>query len=287
MKKAVCLVLLWFIPLFSTEHLEIKREDESKLIAYLDIPEQVPFSIALFIPGAQKESALQLHEVIKSDLLQIGRAALTIEKRGISPEQIDEQEFIRSLSLDERMADHLLLLKQLKVSGWNGKIAILGQGDGGRIGASLANKTHPIQALVLIASGGGWPPLEEALYSFRSELADEGYSPQYIHGFLVQAKREFAQALKTPKIEQKAFGFTYKYWKSLLTTNLLQDLALLTCPIYSINGVEDDRVPILSVDAMAKCLKDKLTLVRKEKRGREIIQDPNTYKEAISWLELQ
>ena len=286
MRNIYLYALLSALSLFATDRFEVDRGDGSKIVGFIDKPESESFAITLIIPGSQKETALRTHDSLKSDLGAIGECALTLEKQGIAGDQIDDKEFTRFLSLDERLNDHLLILKNLKtlIPNWNGKISILGQGDGGRIGAKLAAKTENVAALILIASGGGWPPLEEALYSFRSEMADKGFSPQYIQGFIVGAKQEFAQALETPKAEQKAFGYSYKYWESLLKTNLLSDLVQLECPIYSVNGVNDDRVPIESVDAMAKYLKDKITLKRKEKQGREIIQDRKVYAEAISCL---
>lgn len=287
-KGAVFFACLSSLSLFATERFEIGRKDGSKLIAYCDRPEAASFSIALILPGSQKETVLRFHDSLKDDLLAIHQCALTLEKRGVIGDQIDVAEFDLALSFQERLEDHVQFFKHLKeglVKGWNGKISIIGQGDGGRIGAALASKLNSISALVLIASGGGWPPLEETLYSFRTEMADQGFSPQYIHSFLVQAKQEFAQILKAPKPEYKAFGYTYKYWESFLKTPLIDHLALLDCPIYSINGTKDDRIPIESVEVMVKCLKDRITLNRKEGAGREIIQDRGTYREAISWLE--
>jgi hypothetical protein len=286
MRKVLLYALLSALPLLATDRFELDRGDGSQIIGYFDMPEATSFSITLIIPGSQKETALRTHDSLKNDLGAIHECALTLEKQGIAGDQIDEKEFVRFLSLDERMNDHFLILKNLKnlIPNWNGKLSILGQGDGGRIGAKLATQTENVAALILIASGGGWPPMEEALYSFRSEMADQGFSPQYIQGFIVGARQEFLQALETPRVEQKAFGYSYKYWESLLKTNLLSDLVLLKCPIYSVNGVNDDRIPIESVDAMAKHLNDRLTLKRKVKQGREIMQDQKIYAEAISWL---
>lgn len=275
------------LTLFSAEMAEIERGAGGRIKIYIDKPETSTFPITLLIPGSQKETSLRSHDSLKQEINQIGQCILTLEKQGIHEEKINEKEFQQALSFDERLNDHLELLKKLKnglIPGWNGKLSIIGQGDGGRIGAKLASKADSVAALILIASGGGWPPLEEALYSFRSEMADGGYSPQYIQGFLVQAKQVFTQALKTPKVDEKAFGYNYKYWNSLLKTNLLQDLSLLKCPIYTVNGALDNRIPIESVEALAKQC-EQLTLIKKSEAGREIIQDPEIYKEAIAWLD--
>lgn len=280
--------LLTMAPLFSTETVLLDREDGSKLSVYIDHPELKNYPITLILPGPQKETSQRVHNSLKEDLLKIGHGVVTLEKRGVSAEAVDEKEFNQTLSLDQRLQDYLLLVKNLGklLPDWNGKLALIGQGDGGRIGAKLASETQNVAALVLIASGGGWAPMDESLHSFRTEMADQGYSPQYIHGFLVQARQEFNQALKSPKPDFKAFGYTYKYWNSLFNTKLIEDLAKLDCPIYTINGANDDRVPIESVEALVKHLQGKVTLSKKENAGREILLDHEIYEEAISWLEL-
>ncbi|MBX7065834.1 MAG: hypothetical protein K1X28_01255 [Parachlamydiales bacterium] len=285
MKWAI-FTLFFSCSLFSTDQLSVDREDGSNLIVYFDKADKESFPILFLIPGSQKESSLRLHESLRHEIISQGICPISLEKRGVAPDSIDEKEFLQHLTIHDRVADHLLIQKKLKelVPGWNGKVVILGQGDGGRIGAQLAAQISSVEAIALIASGGGWNPMDETLFSFRSEMADDGFSPQYIHGFLVQARREFAAAKETPKADKKAFGYTYKYWESLLKTNLAHDLSLLKCPIYSFNGENDDRVPIESVEQLAQTLEDRMMLIRKEKAGREIIQDPKIYKEAISWL---
>lgn len=271
---------------FSTETLTFEREDGSKAVAYVDLPEKDSYSVLFLITGAQKESALQFHEALKAEILEHGFCPITLEKRGITSKSVDEKEFNQFLNLRDRLSDHLVFSSKMKslLPKWNGKVAILGQGDGGRVGAQFATQLKSIEAIALIAAGGAWTPRDEMLYSFRSEMADDGFSPQYIHGFLVQAKRELDMALERPKADQKAFGYSYKYWEALLQSSLPVDLSKLNCPIFSLNGELDDRVPIQSVELLAKALQDRLTLVLKEKKGREIAQDPSVYREAITWI---
>ncbi len=278
-------LLLFVYALLASETLKLPRDDGSELMIYCDQPASNSFPILLLIPGSQKETSQRLHEAVKKELLAQGFCPITLEKRGMEEGQIDETAFQLYLPLHERLKDHLLFYKNLKtlLPGWNGKMAILGQGDGGRLGAHFATFVDRIEGIALIASGGGWAPLDEILHSFRSSMADDGYSPQYIHGFLVQAKQEFDLAVKAPKVDKQAFGYSYKYWESLLKTHLGKDLSALKCPIYSINGALDESVPINSVNMLAKHLEDRMILIEK-KGGREILQDQTVYKEALSWL---
>lgn len=223
-----------------------------------------------------------MHDALKEQLLKMNHAVLTIEKQSWDR---PSEAFLEGICLTNRLKDHLLVLKQIEeglIPGWNGKIAIVGQGDGGRIGSRLA-KLFKAKALILVASGGAWPPLQEALYSFRHELVEEGFSPDYIHGFVVGAKREFAQALETPTIKRKAFGHTYQYWNSLAQFSLVDDLSHVDCPIYFVAAEKDSLTPIESVETLMKHLDQKVTY-QKELGGREIIQNPNIYSKSFSWL---
>jgi hypothetical protein len=278
-------LLILATPIFSTEKLEFAREKGSSLTVFVDQPSSDSFSLVCIIPGSQRESVLQTHQALKEEWIKTGRGVVTIEKQGIE----DEKQYFRWLSFHERIQDHLFVLGQLKkvLPAWNGKISFLGQGDGGRIGAKVATQTENVESLMLIATGGAWPAIEETLYSFRNEMIDGDYSPQYIHGFLVGARQEFAQALETPRSDRKAFGYTYKYWESLQKTQLLEDLRQLKCPILTVNGTRDNRVPIQSLEPLVQALQEQITAIRKEEAGREILQDHSVYQEALSWLQEQ
>ncbi len=272
---------------FSTETREYTREDGSVVTAYFDAPKNEAYPIALVIQGAQVESASRLHNFIKKSLLDLSYGVLTLEKKGIKGDAINDKEYARSHSLQLRLEDHLLALEELKTQkGWNGQLALIGQGEGGKIAASLAHKA-PAAALALISAGGAWPQPHETLASFRAEMAQEQYSPLYIHNFIVQAKGQFENARQNPSPDLEAFGFSYRYWDSLMEMNLLNDLLQTKCPIFYVHGDQDDRIPCESVDALQESLKDKkdLTIIRKEEAGHEILADPEIYEEIATWLE--
>lgn len=281
------LFFLLFCSLFGTDRHFLPKEGDAKLIVYSDVPKKDSSNpVLLLISGSQKQSSLRLHEAVREEALLLGFCPVTLEKRGIDGEKIDDTVFEEHLCFEERIKDLLYLYQNLKtlVPSWNGKFSILGQGDGGRIGVRFATHISNIEGIALVASGGGWEPMDEVLYSFRSEMADGGYPPQYIHGFIVQARQEFSRASLSAKVDQKAFGYTHKYWESFLKTHLAKDLAKLDCPIYSIHGVLDNRVPIESVESLSKQFGGQMFLIRKEGAGRELLQDPEIYQEAISLL---
>jgi len=272
--------------------MEIQRESGTPLIGYFDAPEATTFPIAILLQGSQIESSRRIHDSLKNGLEEIGMGVVTLEKQGIRGiDGVDDAEYNRCNSLTSRLEDHLLLLTHLKkISGWNGKLALIGQGDGGRIGSEMAAQNQDkVLALVLIASGGAWPAKDEILVSFRSEMSASGFSPGYIHSFIVQAKEQFENAKSTPLSKHQCFGFSYKYWDSLMKTDLPGNLMKISCPVYYVHGDKDDRIPKASVDSLIKGLREmkKNVTVQRKEMGREIIRDPKTYEDAISWLKTQ
>ncbi|HSX26149.1 MAG TPA: alpha/beta hydrolase [Chlamydiales bacterium] len=264
-------LLIALSTLFATE-----RFESGPLVGYSDLPKHQVFSIAILLQGAQRESARGLHEALKGEILPLHMGVVTLEK-GKETEPL------------QRIEDHLLLFSQLKklFPGWNGKLALIGQGEGGRVAAALAAKQNDLLALILISAGGGWNPRDELLISFKNEMAASGFSPQYIHSFLVQARAQFENATLKPSSKHDCFGFSYKYWDALMKSDLIGDLSKLNCPIYYMHGDLDDRIPIESVNFLVKAMKEKpnLTVHRYPKAGREIIQDPDTYHKALAWLQ--
>ncbi len=280
------LFLLLSLSLCAAERLELKRPDGSTLIAYLALPpatKECPLLVV--VQGAQSESVRLLVDKLKENATW---GILAIEKRGVS-ETIDAEEFARHHCLEERFQDHQLLLRKLKegfIPSWNKKWALLGQGEGGKIGAALAARAPDLSALILLAPGGGWDPSKELLQSFRKELISESFTPHYIHSFLGQAKQLLESAQEDPAWDKECFGFTHLYWASLLKADLAQDLMTAQCPIYYVHGDLDDRIPLSSVEALVQKLKTKpqFTCQRKEGMGREVIRDPQIYQEAFDWL---
>lgn len=219
--------------------------------------------------------------------MENGWGTAALEKKGIGEGRVDEKEYARGNSPLKRLADYEQFLAAIKIPGWNGKIILIGQGEGGKIAAALAAK-HPEQilAIALVAAGGGWPASEELLASFRAEMAGNGFSPQYIHSFLVQSREQFEGASMKPSPDYNLFGFSYQYWDGLKQFDLLADLSKTQCPIYYVHGDKDDRIPGESVAFLSENLKEKknFQMQRMANAGREIIQDKTTYSEAASWI---
>lgn len=273
------------LSLFASERLEFKRSDGSLLVAHFDAPETAKtHPLLLVVQGAQRESALRFQNSLKESA-QPGWGLLSIEKRGIE----DDEEYRRHQSLEERFQDHALVLRKLKegaIPSWNGKWAVVGQGEGGKVAAALAARYKDLSALIVVSAGGIWDVATELLQSFRQEMVLENFTPHYIQSFLVLAKGQLEAAQEDPTWEKECFGFSHLYWASLLKARLAEDLGGTQCPIYYIHGDQDDRIPTASVDALIKQLKDKpgFSYRRSADMGREISRSQETYKDALGWL---
>lgn len=287
--KLFLICLLLAAALMATERFDVQRPDGSRLVAYIDMPDQESFPIAIVLQGSQATSVLPQHEELREPLLSRGFAIATLEKKGIAgPGEIHQKEYDESNSLDQRIDDHLLLISKLrKRAGWNHKLAIIGLSEGGEVGGAVAARTPETMAVLLFCSGGGWPRMEELLWSFRKQLVGEKCSAHSIQAALVQSKDEFYKALENPSPTLRALGFSYKYWSATLRHHLMDDLSKLHCPIYYVQGVQDNRIPVASADYLVKALKDKPDLVyrRIEHLGHDPRQDPQVFDDALSWLE--
>lgn len=276
--------------LHATERFELERSDGSLLTGFCDAPKEKAFPIAILLQSTQKESARRLYDSLKDLFLEKGWGAAALEKMGIGEGRVDEKEYARGNSPLKRLGDYEQFLAAKKLPGWNGKIILVGQGEGGKIAAALAAR-HPGQtlAIALVSAGGGWPASEELLASFRTEMAGNGFSPQYIHSFLVQSREQFEGASMKPSPDYNLFGFSYQYWDGLKQLDLLGDLSKIECPVYYVHGDKDDRIPSESVAFLSENLKDKknFQMQRMANAGREIIQDRTTYSEAAAWIKKQ
>ncbi len=268
--------------LAATERIDLARDEKSHLIGYYDVPEKENFPVVILLQGAQEESVRRLHDSLKDLFLPSGLGVASLQKQGIG-----EKSYRKYNKIQNRIDDHALFLsKKESIPGWNGKFFLIGQGEGGRVAASVAKSQDHLLGIILIASGGAWTPQAEALASFRNEMVKNGFHPQYIHSFLVQSKTQFENAMKHPSDEMDLFGFSYQYWESLMKVNLLENLSQLDSPIYYIHGDLDDRIPLESANALIENLKEKKNFISKRyPYGREIIQNRSVYEDLVQFLQ--
>ena len=96
----------------TTTVIHFPREDGSIAEGYLNAPEnQESFPVVVFVDGSHEASVSISHEKLapRFNPNQIG--LLSLEKRGISSEGVDREEYLQHDCFEERLQDYILLLR--------------------------------------------------------------------------------------------------------------------------------------------------------------------------------
>lgn len=242
-----------------TQHIQLRRPDGSFLKGYFTPPMEENFPIALMIQGAPCNSISKFHEDFKEKITAMGMGLLSLEKRGVTAQAIDQEEYNRFNCMENRIADHLLGIQNLRegfIPGWTGQLIIMGGSEGGMIGGTLAARIPETTALLLFSTGGGWKRRIEMRWALQRHLEKEGVSQKDIKRYLAWIEHKFDEMLFDPSPKKQFLGYTYKWWASHLKFNRLpEDLLSLQCPIYYVHGTEDELIPIESADYLAEQFK--------------------------------
>jgi hypothetical protein len=265
---------------FATETFTFERGDKSAITVHVDQPKEGDCPLIVYLAPGKKQSALSLHQALyeKTPLF----ALLTIEHRGVTPNQIGSEEFDRTHTVEARVEDHLLVLQKLReglIPGWNGKLALLGEEEGAYVATDLSAKVPELSAIALIRPGGGMNPLEERIEALRSTLIEEGSNKRLIRAEMAKAYDTFQQAIDNPSPFLYAYGATYKWWASMLGRKG-EPLAKVDCPIYLSQQISDLEIPVESTDRRANLLKQMGKTLTYER-----LEEPKPlYEGAVTWL---
>lgn len=275
----------------SADRIEVKREDGGLAVGYFDAPKNEKFPIALVVQGAQAASVRNLHEQWKKQLLEKGYCIVSLEKAGIGAEGVDREAFDQSNTIDQRISDHAALIAALKkglVEGWNGAIDAIGITEGAVVAASLAVKFPEVRSLALLCCAGGWSKTDELVWSFRKQMAAEGFDPGYIHSVLIQSKQGLQEAVKDASSKRQSFGYPNKYWASIVKYRLLDLLSETKCPVYLVQGTLDDQAPPESADYLVRALKEQgrgeVVYQLVEGLAHDPAKDPAVFGDTARWI---
>jgi hypothetical protein len=156
-----------------TEEISIPRSDGSHMTAYISIPEDVAsFPLVIYIDGSGMISdttfQIQTSKIDFSvysylfNLQKIG--SIAIEKRGITADAVDLDEYYAYNTYENRLQDYIQLISQLEIliPNWNREILFLGSSPGSyesfEIGMKL-NKAPYSKGF----TGAAFPPYGEEL----------------------------------------------------------------------------------------------------------------------------
>lgn len=296
---------MWLILLFCisglfglTDGFHLSREDGSLVEGYLSAPDdQRDFPVVIFIDGSYDTSVLSNHEKLAPRFNSNGIGLLSLEKRGISSEAIDREEYLQHDCFEERLEDYVLLLKALEeksISGCNRDCVILGGSEGGKIAPRLS-LSYPkiVKGLVLIGSGGGLSFAEEMKFQSQQliqQLSSLKRLAYKARGLVLPNEYEkfYAKMLASPDSLEICGPKTWKWWASYLRYDLLSDLLKVEAPIYMIHGEQDIFVPIKSADLVKEAFEDaqkaNLTFARYEDLGHALTGREDVYEPMIEWV---
>lgn len=228
-----------------------QREDGSFATAYISTPDDdESFPIVVYLDGSLMQSVENNFSVLSFVFNQKHIGVAAVEKRGITAESIDINEFDAYDSFENRLNDYIHLIGDLNtnLANWNGQIIFLGSSEGGKIAPKLTLQfASQTMGTVLIGSGGGIPFGEEIKYQIMS-LAIENQEEFDVDELDQQIEAKYAQMLSQPNSLEKYYEKTYQWFASHLRYNMLQDMLCIDTPIMIIHGALDTQVPVQSSD---------------------------------------
>jgi pimeloyl-ACP methyl ester carboxylesterase len=295
----VCALILGNFNLFAqSEKIYISRDDGTAIEAYFDRPDgtaEVP--VVVFIDGSHEVSVTISHDKLSSRFIPKKIGLISIEKRGITPNTIDQTEFRAHDCFEERLQDYFLLLNQIKdrkISGCNGHVILLGGSEGGKIAPRLGLEfSNIVQGVVLIGSGGGSPFAEDMKYQSQQLIQQMGAFKRLSYKlrgslFPKEIDKYYDKMLMEPDSLEMCGPKTWKWFASYLRYDLLADLLKLEVPIYMIHGEEDIMVPIKSADlieeAFTQAGKKNLHYARYQDLGHALTGREDVYAPMLDWV---
>lgn len=231
-------------------NIELKRPDESVIIARLKIPDdKIPFSIILHLQGSACESVHAAYYEISPALKKKNHAHLLIEKPGISkgmkPADCFKESYLVKNDIFTRANDAFHVLNFIKKNTkWNDEYYSLGKSEGTIVATLLAKKKYP-RAMALLAGANGLTMEEEF-----NLMLDKGDRPC---GFT--SKTELKTKIETIYLRpdsketwcsSSASPNSFYWWSRILRLSVLDELKTFDFPIYVAHGTLDESVPIES-----------------------------------------
>lgn len=303
MKKIFVITWILAISPFSfADSFSIPRPDGTQITFYFDVPKTSSFPVLIGFQGSTCVTSFAMHQMLKSALVPLNIAVLSVEKRGLtSTSTTCPDEYLKKNTIQDRILDHVQVMTFLRKNQpqWNHKLGLAGGSEGGMIAALVAPLIPETTAVALLASGGGLTMGEELLLLRKKLMQQQGSSEQDIQNALDQIQQQFAEIRSNPTPEKewlsddKTARNTYKWWASILDVKLESALLSLSIPIYAAHGTADTSCPVESSDLLAQAFADdkktNLTYRRYEDlehnwTDRQGNQHPEVLNDAMAWI---
>ncbi len=223
------------------------REDGSLIRYYVETPQEASFPIVLVLQGSQCETINQFLSY-GSLVIAKGLGLLAIEKYGLSPEMSAcPDEFLKNNTIDQRLNDTLRVLSAIRssVPHWDGRLFLLGAGDGALLAARLSAVVFP-KKIVLISAGLGMTLADSMPLAVEKQMKKQGSSEGLIRAELAKFPVKYNEILSNPtwRLTWMGNSNTYKYWNSILFHHPWEDILNYAGPVLDIHGAEDAESPL-------------------------------------------
>lgn len=264
------------------------RQNGTVLEGYFSPPDTSSLPIIFAIQGSSCESTLKWHESLSDQACALGLGVISIEKQGISKDNIDSFAYNQTNCIQSRLEDYIVCLENthLICPEWAGKPVFWGESEGGMLAAYLAGRTPQTAAVLLFATGGGMKPRDEVKWALHHRLEKQGASQDEIDQHMSFLENQMNAMVLDPTPEKRFLGNTYKWWASFLSAEeAAMPLNQQSLPICLVHGVEDCQIPILSADLAADRLTktNSLNYLRLEGYGHDL-NTADIHDAACCWL---
>jgi pimeloyl-ACP methyl ester carboxylesterase len=208
-------------------------------------PRAQSYPVALYLTGSGCHSVIHAEPYLQA-LADAGYGVVAPEKRGIAIHADGSSdctpEFLATNDRQQRIADTELVLSRVRarLSGWDGRLVVIGASEGGQIAPEIATRHAEAAALIIIGSGG-----RDQATDMKDLAAKRGEDPKALD-------TTFA-AIEADPVATKTWAGkdnTYKRWASYLRYRPMDSLVQLKVPIFVAQGGNDGSSPVESAVAI-------------------------------------
>ena len=248
----ILLALLFSASVFAEKimNIELKRPDQSKIVAKLVIPEgDTRFPLVLYLQGSSCVSVNDYQYSLSSALKKKNYALLSIEKPGVTrdikPDDCHKDSYLLKNNVFQRANDAEEVLKFIKKNTkWSEDYFLIGGSEGTVVATLLAKKKSP-RGLALLAGANGITMEEEFQILIDKQKRPCGFTSKN------ELKNKVEMIYLRPDSKETWCSSTsspnsFYWWSRILRLNVMDDLKTFDFPIWAAHGTEDEAVPIES-----------------------------------------
>jgi len=271
------------------------------ILSYTSKPFCKGFAIAFFLKVSEFQNCIDSifasQKSITKKLKNLPLMIITLEKRGVSRETLNDTVFWCYYSISQILSDHKTVISFLKNNppeGWNGKFVFIGKEEGARISLILAS-LYPEETIAALcwSSVGHYSWEEESwlrahfyfeqqrtssvksrICFFCSSFANKKYSRDWYYAQLKNASNN--------PVPNQFFEGTSFYYLADAQLHLLPNYKSLTMPIFCVFSESDPVRPSFE-DFIRNCAVAKVKLTCKFIPGYNCFLKPISY-DCYEWL---